>query len=190
MLFASLWMQAWPLRSVINKTSGAHAASVSCCLYSPNFAEAITADHGQCDAGSSCLPSPHASGFKRYFSFADVALPDVSLAAGTVCIWVVATGRLRFRFTNAHGKHRITAMTLDANNRRLITGADNGELKMWNFSSGACIKTMVPKGIGQEVTGITCTQARTTPRCLPACLILLGPLRCRRPRSTDQRDCH
>lgn len=51
-------------------------------------------------------------------------------------------------------------MSLDANNRRLITGADNGELKMWNFSSGACIKTMTPKGIGMEVTGITCTQVR------------------------------
>lgn len=48
-------------------------------------------------------------------------------------------------------------MSLDANKRRLITGADNGQLKMWNFSSGACIKTMDPKA-GAEITGITCTQ--------------------------------
>eukprot|EP00192_Tetraselmis_astigmatica_P000660 CAMPEP_0117689666 /NCGR_PEP_ID=MMETSP0804-20121206/24643_1 /TAXON_ID=1074897 /ORGANISM="Tetraselmis astigmatica, Strain CCMP880" /LENGTH=1073 /DNA_ID=CAMNT_0005502517 /DNA_START=57 /DNA_END=3278 /DNA_ORIENTATION=+ len=116
-------LKTWPLRSVINKTSGAHATSVSCVLYSPNFAEAITADH-----------------------------------AGTVCVWVVSTGKLRFRFTNAHNGHRVTAMTLDANNRRLITGSDNGQLKMWNFSSGACIKTMEPRAGGAEITGITCTQ--------------------------------
>lgn len=73
-------------------------------------------------------------------------------------MWVVSTGKLRFRFTRAHGDHRITAMALDSNKRRLITGADNGQLKMWNFSSGACIKTMSPRGAGMEVTGITCTQ--------------------------------
>lgn len=38
--------QTWPLRSVINKTSGAHSAPVSRVTYSPNFSEAISADHG------------------------------------------------------------------------------------------------------------------------------------------------
>jgi WD40 repeat protein len=85
-------------------------------------------------------------------------LSSFGTAAGTVCVWVASTGKLRFRFTRAHSDHRITAMTLDSNCRRLLTGADNGQLKMWNFSSGACIKTMNPKGAGMEVTGITCTQ--------------------------------
>lgn len=42
--------------------------------------------------------------------------------AGTVCVWDVATGKLRFAFANTHGGCRITAATFDSNHRRLITG--------------------------------------------------------------------
>ena len=42
---------------------------------------------------------------------------------GTVSVWHVPTGKLRFRFYNAHGTNRITAMNFDSANRRLITGA-------------------------------------------------------------------
>ena len=42
--------------------------------------------------------------------------------AGTVSVWHVPTGKLRFRFYNAHKAQRITAMSFDTLNRRLITG--------------------------------------------------------------------
>ena len=37
-------------------------------------------------------------------------------------VWHVLTGKLRFRFYNAHGDLRITAMNFDAARRRLLTG--------------------------------------------------------------------
>jgi hypothetical protein len=43
--------------------------------------------------------------------------------SGTVCVWHVASGKLRFAFANTHGSCRISAATVDSNHRRLITGA-------------------------------------------------------------------
>jgi WD40 repeat protein len=60
--------------------------------------------------------------------------------AGTVSVWHVGSGKLRFRFYNAHKEHAITAMDFDAARRRLITGSDSGEVK-------------VGRGRGVEVQG-------------------------------------
>lgn len=49
---------------------------------------------------------------------------------GTVCVWNVGTGKLCFRFTRAHGDSRITAMAFDTNMRRLLTGSEDGEIKV------------------------------------------------------------
>jgi hypothetical protein len=46
--------------------------------------------------------------------------------AGTVCVWHVASGKLRFAFANTHGGCRISAATFDSNHRRLITGVCRG----------------------------------------------------------------
>jgi hypothetical protein len=42
--------------------------------------------------------------------------------AGTVCVWHVASGKLRFAFANTHGSCRISTASFDSNHRRLITG--------------------------------------------------------------------
>lgn len=34
------------------------------------------------------------------------------------------------------------------------TGYDNGEVRVWNFSSGACLCTLRPRGQGEEVTAM------------------------------------
>ena len=50
-----------------------------------------------------------------------------------VRVWHAKTGELSFHFSGAHGigaGARITAMCLDAEGRRLITGAHNGEVHM------------------------------------------------------------
>ncbi|KAF6253190.1 WD40-repeat-containing domain protein [Scenedesmus sp. NREL 46B-D3] len=82
--------------------------------------------------------------------------------AGTVCVWDVATGKLRFAFANTYGGCRITAATFDSNHRRLITGSEDGSVKVWNFSSGALLSTLATpdyshewgSGSGAEVTGL------------------------------------
>ena len=74
-----------------------------------------------------------------------------------VCVWDVTTGAMRFKFARVHGTAKITAMGFDNMRRRLITGSSNGELKMWNFSNGSCLKTLVGNG-DEEVTGIQYVQ--------------------------------
>mmetsp|Transcript_61954 Transcript_61954/g.195819 ORF Transcript_61954/g.195819 Transcript_61954/m.195819 type:complete len:195 (-) Transcript_61954:1152-1736(-) len=61
---------------------------------------------------------------------------------GSVCVWDLETGRMRFRFTKTHGDIKMTAMSFDKHKRRLITGGHDGSLKMWNFSNGACLKDL------------------------------------------------
>lgn len=49
---------------------------------------------------------------------------------GTVCVWSLATGKLRFRFVMAHDGSKITAMSFDTKNRRLLTGSEDGVCKV------------------------------------------------------------
>jgi len=72
---------------------------------------------------------------------------------GTVSVWHVPSGKLRFRFYNAHEDQRITAMNFDTARRRLLTGSESGEVKVWNFSSGACLSRLKPRN-REEVTAV------------------------------------
>jgi len=73
----------------------------------------------------------------------------------TVCVWDVEDGKLLFKFVEAHGKSRINYCCFDASGRRLITGAHDGSVKVWNFSNGQCLKELDPMQEPKEVTGIT-----------------------------------
>ena len=42
--------------------------------------------------------------------------------SGTVCLWHIHTGAREGHFKRAHGDGRLTAMALDAQERRLLTG--------------------------------------------------------------------
>ena len=42
----------------------------------------------------------------------------------------VSTGALRTRWARAHGDARVTSMAFDLNFRRLITGCENGSVKV------------------------------------------------------------
>ncbi|KAF5831982.1 WD40-repeat-containing domain protein [Dunaliella salina] len=72
---------------------------------------------------------------------------------GAISVWHVPTGKLRYRFTNTHKGKQLTAINFDSAKRRLLTGAEDGEVKVWNFSSGACLCTLQPK-TREEVTAI------------------------------------
>ncbi|KAL5018967.1 hypothetical protein ScPMuIL_004689 [Solemya velum] len=84
-----------------------------------------------------------------------------------ISVWDINSGERIIQFANAHKKTEkgvdipmdITAMSFDASGRRLVTGALDGSVKVWNFNNGACLNEYNIPG-GAEVTGIVCTQHR------------------------------
>jgi len=61
-------------------------------------------------------------------------------AGGTVCVWEVKTGSRIFSFE--HTPSRLTAMCVDSSGRRLLTGASDGMVRLWNYSSGQLLYEM------------------------------------------------
>ncbi|GFR43071.1 hypothetical protein Agub_g4078 [Astrephomene gubernaculifera] len=59
---------------------------------------------------------------------------------GTVCVWNLANGAREGRFTRAHGDSRITTACFDNNERRLLTAANDGAVRMWNFNNGSLLR--------------------------------------------------
>merc|ERR1719498_1845076 len=58
-----------------------------------------------------------------------------------VCVWDVETGDMVFHFTELHAA-KMTAMAFDEAGRRLITGGNDGTVRVWNFSNGQCLKEL------------------------------------------------
>lgn len=70
-----------------------------------------------------------------------------------ITVWDVDTGEKAMQFSQAHGNAAITAMTFDLSGRRLITGAKDGSIKVWNFNNGSCLRSLQHKD-NLEVTSI------------------------------------
>lgn len=66
--------------------------------------------------------------------------------AGTVCTWDMATGAREGRFTKAHMESRVTSAVFDTNQRRLVTVADDGSVRMWNFNNGSLLRQYLHGG--------------------------------------------
>ncbi|KAK3740293.1 hypothetical protein QZH41_018524, partial [Actinostola sp. cb2023] len=78
----------------------------------------------------------------------------VSACHGSVvCVWSIENGEKVIQFSNAHGDSEITSMTFDQSKRRLITGARDGTVKIWNFNNGSCLRELEPVD-EEEITGI------------------------------------
>lgn len=56
-----------------------------------------------------------------------------------ISVWDIENGKLMSKFGNAHKKNKITAACFDGSERRLVTAAADGTLKLWNFSNGQCL---------------------------------------------------
>lgn len=68
-----------------------------------------------------------------------------------VLVWDAEKGKLMSKFAEAHDKKKITAASFDESERRIITCATDGSVKIWNFSNGQLLSIM--KHIdGSEVT--------------------------------------
>uniref|UniRef100_A0A3B3ZKG4 Uncharacterized protein n=1 Tax=Periophthalmus magnuspinnatus TaxID=409849 RepID=A0A3B3ZKG4_9GOBI len=48
----------------------------------------------------------------------------------TVCVWDLETGRKALHISSSHGEEELSCMALDTSQRRLITGAHNGTIKV------------------------------------------------------------
>ena len=57
-------------------------------------------------------------------------------------VWDIDTGMKVFEFCNAHDGHPIATITLDDTGRKLITGGQDGKIKVWNYNNGSCIRIM------------------------------------------------
>lgn len=84
-----------------------------------------------------------------------------------VSVWDLNTGEKIIQFVNAHKRVEggveipieITAMTFDEPGRRLITGARDGSVKIWNFNNGNCLQSFtIPEGL--EITGLVSVRQR------------------------------
>jgi len=78
--------------------------------------------------------------------------------SSVIRVWNLNTGQAIIRFTDAHVNAKgepvkITSTIFDSTARRLITGAHDGTMKLWNYSTGQQLKEFVGFGEG-EVTGI------------------------------------
>ena len=68
---------------------------------------------------------------------------DVS---GSVQVWDVRTGKMSFKFNRIHGKDsKVTTLGMDRSGRRLITGGDDGIVRIWNFSNGQCLRQCITR---------------------------------------------
>ena len=67
----------------------------------------------------------------------------VSACHGSVVsVWELDTGEKIIQFFKCHGNVEITAMAFDPSERRLVTGARDGSIKIWNFNNGACLSVL------------------------------------------------
>ena len=70
---------------------------------------------------------------------------DVAVSAdedGNIHVWNVDTGHRDERFTDAHPGSRLSALAFDVRERRLLTGASDGSVRMWNHNNGQLLKEM------------------------------------------------
>ena len=78
--------------------------------------------------------------------------------SSVVRVWDPNTGKPIFRFVDAHQNKKgepvkVSSMCFDHTNRRLVTGAHDGSAKVWNFSTGQCLRELTGFGVG-EITSL------------------------------------
>jgi hypothetical protein len=100
---------------------------------------------------------------------------------GTICLWNLQNGRREGGFSlhshtsaassaaaGGRGKavasaatraqSKLTALAFDAHQRRLLTASDCGEVKLWNFNSGAVLRQFLHREGRREVTMVAFVQ--------------------------------
>ena len=60
----------------------------------------------------------------------------------TVTVWDIDSGKKVLHFPRCHGNTEITCLQLDSSEQRLITGSHYGDVKVWNYHTGECLKNL------------------------------------------------
>ena len=63
---------------------------------------------------------------------------------GMVNVWNMSSGACTFQFYARHDS-QVTAMTLDQMERRLVTAAHDGTVRLWNFNNGLLLHEFAPR---------------------------------------------
>ncbi|XP_077316835.1 cilia- and flagella-associated protein 337-like isoform X3 [Lithobates pipiens] len=77
-----------------------------------------------------------------------------------IAVWDVETGDKFLLLRNAHGQEEVTCLSLDTSKRRLISGAQNGTIKIWNIQNGHNLHRLQPVE-EVEVTGVLALREHT-----------------------------
>mmetsp|Transcript_68762 Transcript_68762/g.217467 ORF Transcript_68762/g.217467 Transcript_68762/m.217467 type:complete len:940 (+) Transcript_68762:3-2822(+) len=75
-----------------------------------------------------------------------------------ISVYDVATGETNFSFKATDDDSKLSSMCLDLSLRRLVTGGEDGAVRIWNFNNGKQIGQYVGNGY-QEVCAVTSVQA-------------------------------
>ncbi|XRA97111.1 WD repeat-containing protein on Y chromosome [Pycnococcus provasolii] len=82
--------------------------------------------------------------------------------SSTVITWRLQDGQRESKFQHAHVNSRtkadvkISSLSFDSSGRRLLTGASDGTLKMWNFNNGALLKNYLEEADSNDWKEISC----------------------------------
>ncbi|XP_031555888.1 WD repeat-containing protein on Y chromosome-like [Actinia tenebrosa] len=77
-----------------------------------------------------------------------------------ICFWDISTGRKVLQILEAHGNEEISCMHLDKEGSRLMTGARDGSINVWNANNGHLMNKLAALEEA-EVTGITSFHAKS-----------------------------
>lgn len=151
-------LKAWRLEAVEASGVGAHGHPVSAVVYNRVFEDVVSADR----AGTVCVWNARTGALRFRCAATRVtrtALPSLACGCRATRRTESQATALRSctklgpcRFTKAHGSNAITCIAFDAAHRRLITGSEAGELRVWNFSSGACLMDL-ESSCTKDITG-------------------------------------
>ena len=60
-----------------------------------------------------------------------------------IAVWDIENGKLMSKFGKAHKSCKITSACFDGSQRRIVTAAEDGSIRVWNFSNGECLTKFV-----------------------------------------------
>ena len=72
-------------------------------------------------------------------------------------VWDIDSGNKVLHFPRCHGNTEIKCLQLDSCGRRLITGSRYGDVKVWNYHTGKCLKTEVTGAVSIADKGLLFT---------------------------------
>ncbi|KAG2490207.1 hypothetical protein HYH03_011334 [Edaphochlamys debaryana] len=150
-------IQSLPDRELLNMGAWAQEDAVTPALYDSERRQLVTGYNRpkvwkMTTAGAGATKA-HSAAVTRVIYNSNFSEAISADHAGTISVWHVPTGKLRYRFMHCHGDKRITALAFDAAKRRLMSGAEDGDCKIWNFSSGACLSALASRSKA-EVTAL------------------------------------